>query len=377
MPTQNPLYKCNNIDGECSNAINKTTFPLRQGEDLKCPVCGKKDIEAVLEPKVIAGGKASLGRILLGAAIVLLLIFGIYKLLPISHHEPVIPAERPYLVLAGSNTIGETLGPALVQGWLESMHATDIQTVPKMFNEKEIHDEKQIEAVLNGKKIIVEIRAHGSKTGFRDLLNDSADIGMSSEPVNDSIYQKFQSRKPNENMRFVTNENIIGHDGIAVIVNANNPLTELTIENVKQMFIDGGSITDWSRVPGSGKSGPINLYRRDDNSGTTSMFKTMVLGGGNKAFASSATAIEKSEDLVTKVSNDPSGIGFMSYTFTKNVYGIKSLALKAGEGIQALIPLPVTIKNENYSPLQATFFILSEWRHQFRGKALYSICTEE
>jgi phosphate transport system substrate-binding protein len=66
---------------------------------------------------------------------------------------------------------------------------------------------------------------------------------------------------------------IVAYDGIAVIVNANNPVKALTRAQVEQIFT--GSVTDWSAVGGTG--GKISIYTRNTSSGTYSDFKELAM----------------------------------------------------------------------------------------------------
>src|SRR5439155_922505 len=66
-------------------------------------------------------------------------------------------------------------------------------------------------------------------------------------------------------------EHVLGLDGIAVILSKNNPVESLSKGQVAQLF--AGEITDWSQV--GGPSGPVNIYARDDKSGTYDTFKTL------------------------------------------------------------------------------------------------------
>jgi phosphate transport system substrate-binding protein len=105
----------------------------------------------------------------------------------------------------------------------------------------------------------------------------------------------------------------VARDGICVITNTSNPLTNISQGLVQEIFT--GSIRDWSKVPGASISGPIDLFDRDNTSGTQDAFQNIFLGEGVK-ISSSATA-ESSEGLeVNSVSSDKSAIGFVSFAAT-------------------------------------------------------------
>jgi phosphate transport system substrate-binding protein len=107
----------------------------------------------------------------------------------------------------------------------------------------------------------------------------------------------------------------VARDGVCVITNEANPLPNLSQETVQGIFT--GDIRDWSKVPGSTISGPIDLFDREAVSGTQDAFQNIFLGESLK-ISPSATA-ESSEGLeVNAVGADKSAIGFTSFAATLN-----------------------------------------------------------
>jgi phosphate transport system substrate-binding protein len=107
----------------------------------------------------------------------------------------------------------------------------------------------------------------------------------------------------------------VARDGVCVITNSANPLPNLSQETVQGIFT--GDIRDWSKVPGSTISGPIDLFDREAVSGTQDAFQNIFLGETLK-ISPSATA-ESSEGLeVNAVGADKSAIGFVSFAATVN-----------------------------------------------------------
>ena len=107
----------------------------------------------------------------------------------------------------------------------------------------------------------------------------------------------------------------VARDGVCVITNTANPLPNLSQETVQGIFT--GSIRDWSNVPGSTISGPIDLFDRDGASGTQDAFQNIFLTEALKI--SPAATAESSEGLeVNAVGSDKSAIGFVSFAATIN-----------------------------------------------------------
>src|SRR5947207_8278308 len=112
-----------------------------------------------------------------------------------------------------------------------------------------------------------DIAAEGSTTGIAAIIDGTAQIGMSSRRAKSS--EIGQAAAKGVNMK----PTIVAYDGMAVIVNASNPVKSLTKKQVEQIFT--GEITDWSAVGGSG--GKISIYTRNTSSGTYSDFKELAM----------------------------------------------------------------------------------------------------
>jgi phosphate transport system substrate-binding protein len=108
----------------------------------------------------------------------------------------------------------------------------------------------------------------------------------------------------------------IAQDGICVITNSKNPISNLSQQAVQGIFT--GSIRDWSEVPGARVSGPIDLFDRDGASGTQDAFQNIFLGQDLKV--SPSASAESSNGLEQNaVSSDANAIGFVSFAFTGGV----------------------------------------------------------
>src|SRR5262249_7728450 len=116
-------------------------------------------------------------------------------------------------------------------------------------------------------------------------------------------------------------------DGVAIYVNGGNPVDSLTVDQLADIF--SGKVTNWSQV--GGKNTPINLYSRDNNSGTYAFLKEHVLKG--QEFAPAATVLPGSLQIIAKVGMDPGALGYGSIEFAK---GIKHLKISAGSGSPAI-----------------------------------------
>ncbi|CAI8778427.1 phosphate transport system substrate-binding protein [Pseudomonas sp. IT-P74] len=253
------------------------------------------------------------------------------------------PEHGPVLRIQGSNTIGAALAPALVEGLLSEQGLRKIhRETPDTANELRIVGE-----TVQGRRVVVEVAAHGSSTGFTALKAASADLAASSRPIKDSELVSLQSLG---DLKSPGAEQVIAIDGLAIILHPDNPLNQLDTLQLARIF--SGEVKTWEDIGGRG--GPIHLYARDDQSGTYDTFKELVLSGRGKTLGSTAKRFESSEQLSDAVSADPQGIGFIGLPYVRRA---KAVAIVDGQS-QAMLPLNSLIATEDYPLSRRLFFYL-------------------
>lgn len=271
----------------------------------------------------------------------LVLGFFLYALPWSAFAELALPAEgKPLLRIQGSNTIGAKLGPALAKGLMQAQGFKDISLQPSAENEV-----LAVAFTADGRRVSMAVAAHGSGTGFVSLLDGSAELAASSRPIKAAEQQTLQAFG---DMRSRNAEQVIAIDGLAIVVHPANPLSSLSTLQVAQLF--AGEITDWSQLGGS--SGAVNLYARDDKSGTYDTFKELVLAAQGKALHAKARRFESSDELSDAVSRDPLAIGFIGLPYIKQS---KALAIADGDSA-AMYPSKELIATEDY-PLSRRLFL--------------------
>lgn len=229
----------------------------------------------------------------------------------------------------GSNTVGAKLAPALARGYLEELGATSIQVLPTA-----VENEVKITGTKDNTVKIIEIAAHGSSTGFKSLAADQCDIGMASRKIKDKEVKMLESLG---DMTSTASEHVLALDGIAVIVNQANPIKELSIDQVAAIF--NGEIEDWSAI--SSLKGKINVYARDNKSGTFDTFKSLVLR--KTPLVEDAKRFESNAVLSDEVAVDKFGIGFTSLPNIRN-----SKPISISDGAAAILPNFFTVATEDY-----------------------------
>jgi phosphate transport system substrate-binding protein len=111
----------------------------------------------------------------------------------------------------------------------------------------------------------------------------------------------------------------LARDGVCMITSPKNPIANLNQQEVQAIFT--GNVREWSEVPGSSMTGPIDLVDRIASSGTQDAFQNIFLGPTLKI--SKSAEEEESNGLVqSKVKVDEHAIGFVSFAFTAGVHTV-------------------------------------------------------
>ncbi|WP_119394617.1 substrate-binding domain-containing protein [Salinibius halmophilus] len=216
------------------------------------------------------------------------------------------------LRITGSSTLGKELLPNLVEQYLQ---AKQVQNIDRIAMGRE--QSSLIRGTTpSGASVNVLVEAKGTSTGFSALINDTTDIAAASRRVTDD-----------ENARYATSdlttsqfEHIIGLDGLAMVINQNNPVSQLSIDEIGKIY--AGEISNWSQLSDkypelNGFSGRITVLARDDASGTFETFDNLVLERGYR-LADSVQRFNSNGQITQAVETDTMAIGFTSVADTGN-----------------------------------------------------------
>jgi phosphate transport system substrate-binding protein len=317
--------KCTNF-GLCAKADTREAQSVPDGADFVCQEC-KRPLTPI-GGKAPAGDRSAVPTAIL--ALVVLLVGGLTYFY-FSQRRGQNGGGVPLLRLSGSNTIGAELAPALAQAWIETRGAANPERQPGA------PDEVRIGGVANGKRVAVEIKAHGSKTAFSDLAAGACDIGMASRKITGDEAVMLQAKGLGD-LTSNVNEKVLGLDGVSVIVNDANSVDSMSKDEVAAIFAGEAAGRQW------------HIYARDDKSGTFDTFQDRVLG--TRSLVASAKRLEDSRALVREVSQDRDGIGFVGLPYA---VGVKVLAI-AEKGAAPRVPNTMTVRTEEY-PLSRRLFL--------------------
>ena len=185
--------------------------------------------------------------------------------------------------------------------------------------------------------IEVSVTGGGSGTGVAALLNGTTDICAASRKI------KAKEIKLANKRGISPQEIVVAKDGIAVIVNLSNPVSELSVEQIGKIFT--GATTKWSFVGGKNKK--IEILSRDSSSGTYVFFQKKVLN--KKDYSQRAKLMPATSAIVQSVTSNKNAIGYVGLGYAIAAKGkIKVLAVKADANSEAVIPSEQTVQSGDY-----------------------------
>ncbi|MDD7506231.1 MAG: phosphate ABC transporter substrate-binding protein [Clostridiales bacterium] len=169
--------------------------------------------------------------------------------------------------------------------------------------------------------ITVSYNATGSGAGIQAVFEGRCDIGLSSRRLKDEEKEKGLE------------ETILAYDGIAIIVNSENPVNGLDLETIAKIYT--GEITNWNQV--GGNDAQIVLIGREDGSGTRDGFESITGTVGECKYRQELTS---TGDVITSVASNPAAIGYASLASVKNT--VKAVT------VDGVVPSEETVKNGTY-----------------------------
>jgi phosphate transport system substrate-binding protein len=174
--------------------------------------------------------------------------------------------------------------------------------------------------------VVVAVSGGGSGTGIAAMINGTVDIANASRAMKDKEIQQAEDRGQHPL------EHIVGYDALAVFLHADNPIDELTIEQLAAIYGDGGSAVNWTdlgvEVPGC-QGQEIVVVSRQNNSGTYAYFREVVLGKEGD-FRLGTRDMHGSKDVVDLVENTPCAIGYSGLAYATD--HIKMACIPSGSG---------------------------------------------
>lgn len=198
--------------------------------------------------------------------------------------------------------------------------------------------------------VSISVTGGGSGTGIAAMINDTVDIANASRRMKE---KEISNAKENG---VTPVEFVIARDGIAVIVNPENPIDQLTMQQVSDIF--SGKVTNWSQLGGEHR--PIVRLSREVNSGTHVYFLEAVVRMGNKKddtlFAPSTLLLPSSEGITAEISQNPNAIGYDGLGYVTEE--VKTIAVAPDNYSQYISPSIETVIDNSY-PISRALYMYS------------------
>ena len=200
----------------------------------------------------------------------------------------------------------------LAEGWAEKYHATYPESV-------------------------IQVSGGGSGVGIASLIDGNCDIASASRTMKDTEVQRVRDRRHREPKEF-----IVGYDALAIYVHKQNPLESISIDELAEIYGEGGKITRWSQLgvdPKQLGNDTIIRVSRQNSSGTYVYFREAVMGK-HRDYKLGSIDQSGSVDVVALVANTPSAIGYSGMGFA--MPGVKMLKVSKYKGEPGVAP---TVEN--------------------------------
>jgi len=172
---------------------------------------------------------------------------------------------------------------------------------------------------------VVAVSGGGSGTGIAALINGTVDIANASRAMKDKEINLAREHGHDPI------QHIVGYDALAVFLHENNPLNSISIEQLAEIYGDGGKYTKWTdlgvEVPGC-DSQTMVVVSRQNNSGTYAYFRDTVLHKGD--FKLGTRDMHGSKDVVDLVENTPCAIGYSGLAYATEHIKLACVANETG-----------------------------------------------
>ena len=198
--------------------------------------------------------------------------------------------------------------------------------------------------------IQISVTGGGSGTGITALINGTIDIANASRAMTADEINTAKSAG------FDPIQFVVARDAIAVIVNPNNPVSNLTLKQISDIY--KGLIKNWKELGGEDR--PIVKLSRESNSGTHVYFLQTVIRLGSKTdtsiFSSDTLLLPSSEGIIAEVSDNPNAIGYDGLGYVSPQ--VKVIAVAKDDSSPAIIPSADSVNNGTY-PISRDLYMYS------------------
>ncbi|WHX99326.1 PstS family phosphate ABC transporter substrate-binding protein [Neobacillus sp. DY30] len=194
----------------------------------------------------------------------------------------------------------------------------------------------------------VSVGSSGTGGGFKAFIAGETELSNASRPIKDEEAASLKEK----GIDFT--EVKLAFDGLSVVVNKDNDWVDhLTIDELKKIWIEDGTVKKWSDIRPEWPDEEIKLYSPGADSGTFDYFDEVILD--EQPIVQKATLSEDDNILVQGVKGDKNAIGYFGYAYyAENKDALKVVPIDGGEG--PVEPTNETIESGEYAPLSRPLF---------------------
>ncbi len=199
--------------------------------------------------------------------------------------------------------------------------------------------------------VSVEVAGGGSGVGVAALINGTAEIANCSRKL-----EPEEAEKAKKNTGKDPKEFLVGYDGLAVYVHKSNPLDQISMEELSEIYKEGGKAEKWSDLGVKAvdpKSDAIIRVSRQSNSGTYHYFRETVVGKKHD-FKQGSMDMNGSKEVVEVVSKTVGAIGYSGLGYATPEVKILKVSKKKGE--PAVMPTIASVLDKSY-PIARPMFM--------------------
>ncbi len=204
--------------------------------------------------------------------------------------------------------------------------------------------------------VSVEVSGGGSGIGIAALINGTCDIANCSRALEPEEAAKAKAAHGHDSKEY-----LVAWDALAIYVHPSNPRNEISVEELSDIYREGGKIDKWSQLGATMASGDeIIRVSRQNNSGTYHYFREMVVGKKSD-FKLGSRDMNGSKDVVELVSRTPNAIGYSGLGYRTDK--VKVLKVSKKKGDPAIEPSIATTWDKSY-PIARPMFMYTPGQPQ-------------
>lgn len=192
--------------------------------------------------------------------------------------------------------------------------------------------------------VFVNANGGGTGTGIAALQNNTTDVCNASREIKAEEKEKVKAATGKDAV-----EHLVAYDALAIYVHPSNPVKDIAVEELKEIWAEGGTSTDWNQV-NPAVNGKFVLVGRQNNSGTYDYFREHILGKNaekkQREFRQGISELGGSAEVVETIAKTPLAIGYSGMGYKTD--HVNWLKVSAKKGETAVEPGPDAARNKSY-----------------------------